>query len=519
MQYDAILVGAGVNSLAAAAHLAASGWRVGLFEKAATPGGAVKTEALTLPGYRHDVAAMNLSMFAGSAFHAKYADELKSHGFALAPAAHPFASAFPDGSFFGVSADLDTTLGRFADSRDADTWREMVAAFPARAASVGGLLGAPMTPRSLAGQAWRAWRAHGAGGTADLMRLLAASPRAWLTETFRDPKVQATLGAWGMHLDFAPDIAGGAVFPYLEAMANQCFGMVIGAGGAGTLTDALCAMIRARGGEIHCATEVTEICVENGRAVGVRLDDGTVTRAAKAVLANVAPRGLARLLKQGSGDARYDAGLARFRHGPGTMMIHLALDALPPWRAAGLQRFAYVHIAPSLDYMASVYTEAMAGLLPRAPILVVGQPTVVDPSRAPEGRHTLWVQVRALPADIRGDAAGEITGTDWAELREAYADRAMALLEQYAPGLGAHVLARTVESPADLEARNPNLVGGDQVCGSHHLDQNFLYRPVRGHADWSTPVKALHLIGAASWPGAGTGAASGFMAASRIAGK
>ena len=168
--------------------------------------------------------------------------------------------------------------------------------------------------------------------------------------------------------------------------------------------------------------------------------------------------------------------------------------------------------------MARTYREAMAGLLPAEPVLVVGQPTVYDPSRAPDGQHVLWLQVRVLPAEVRGDAAGLLEPAHWDQLKEAYADRALALLEQHAPGVGAQVLARHVMSPVDLERDNPNLVGGDSLSGSHHLDQFFCFRPAFGHSRWRTSVPGLYMVGASTWPGAGTGAGSGFMLAKDLAG-
>jgi phytoene dehydrogenase-like protein len=236
------------------------------------------------------------------------------------------------------------------------------------------------------------------------------------------------------------------------------------------------------------------------------------------VIGGVAPRALEELLPSGSGDERFDRAMRDFRHAPGTMMIHLAMDDLPAWPDAALRRFAYVHLAPSLDAMARTYAEAMAGFLPAEPVIVVGQPTAIDPSRAPEGKHVLWLQVRVLPAEIRGDAAGEIVERDWDAAREAYAERALAVVERHAPGLSQRIVARRVMSPLDLEKWNPNLVGGDQICGSHHLAQNFLFRPAPGAADWRTPVKNFFLTGAATWPGAGVGAGSGFMLARELAG-
>jgi phytoene dehydrogenase-like protein len=168
--------------------------------------------------------------------------------------------------------------------------------------------------------------------------------------------------------------------------------------------------------------------------------------------------------------------------------------------------------------MARTYAQAKAGLLPDEPVIVVGQPTVFDPSRAPAGHHTLWVQVRMAPGTIAGDAAGTIAATDWPTAATPIAERVLDIIETHAPGFRSRILARRIVTPAELEADNPNLVGGDQVCGSHHLAQHFLFRPARGHADGSTPVAGLHLTGAAVWPGAGTGAGPGFLLARKLAG-
>lgn len=518
---DAIIIGSGINSLAAATHLLSKGWRVEIFEAASEPGGAVKSGAYTAPGFRHDWAAMNLSLFAGSGFHQKYAAELAAHGLEFAPAADCFATAFPDGTWLGVSNDAEANAARIAalSETDAETWRAMTADFGARAEAIFAILGSPMGSGALGGLFWKLLRKLKPAGLSDLGRFLMMSPRAWLDESFESDKVKAMLAAWGMHLDFAPDIAGGALFPYLEGMANQAFGMALGKGGADTATRALVALIEAKGGVLRCDARVAAVLTEKGRAKGVRLESGEEIMAKKAVIANVAPSALA-ALTGGSGDDGFDRGMAAYAHAPGTMMIHAALDAPLDWAAGEeLKRFAYVHLAPSLDQMARTYAQAKAGLLPDEPVIVVGQPTAVDPSRAPEGRHTLWLQVRMAPGEIRGDAAGRIEARAWDAAAEPMAERAFDIIERYAPGARGHVVARRVVTPAELEADNPNLVGGDQVCGSHHLSQHFLFRPARGRADGSTPVKGLHLTGAAVWPGAGTGAGSGYMLAQKLAGK
>ena len=518
--FDAVIVGAGHNALAAALHLCVKDWSVGVFERADHVGGCIATSELVASGYRSDHAAMNLSLFAGSAFHQAYGRELASHGLTFVPIDKPFASAFPDRSWLGVSTDAEATAQRIAalSPADADRWREMAAAFHTEATHIGGLLGTPMTGKALLRYLWKTWRARGLPWMIDTARFLALSPRAWLDQEFESERLKAMMAAWGMHLDFAPDISGGAVFPYLECMASQAFGMMIGQGGADTVSNALRKAVNARGGAIETGADVTRITRRAGRATGVTLKDGRHISATRAVIAGTTPAALV-ALTGGTEDARYDRMAGKFAHAPGTMMIHLALDALPDWAAGTeLQDYAYVHLAPSLAQMAQTYVDAKAGLLPAEPVLVVGQPTVYDPSRAPAGKHVLWVQVRMAPSQIRGDAKGEITATDWTQARTPFAARALDILERYAPGTQARITAQYVVSPADLEAWNPNLVGGDQIAGSHHIAQNFLFRPMRGFSDWSTPVKNLHLTGASTWPGAGTGAGSGYMLAQSLAG-
>jgi phytoene dehydrogenase-like protein len=518
-KYDAVVVGAGINGLAAAVHLATKGWSVLLLEKSDMAGGAVKTRELTLPGFRHDLYAMNLSMFAGSPFFAEHQQLLVEHGLRLCPAERTFASAFPDGSLLGVERDLEATAGRIQalSAKDARRWRQLVAAFGADAPPLFQLLAAPMPSLALLRVLWRAWRDRGTAWIAGMVRLLTLSPRAWLDRHFENDQLKTTLAVWGMHLDFPPDMAGGALFPYLESMACQSAGIFIGQGGADTVIKAMLSAFRALGGDVLLETEASEILTQGGHAYGVLLADGRRMLARRSVIANLGPKVLyGTLLKSANASARRQR--ERFRHGPGTMMIHLALDALPQWSAgAELQQYAYVHLAPSMEAMTAAYAEAVAGLLPRVPVIVVGQASAVDPSRAPPGKHVLWIQVRVLPATVSGDAAGEIAGTQWDNIKEAYADRVLALLETYAPGLSQNVLARVVLSPQDLERDNPNLVGGDSLGGSHHLDQNLLFRPAFGYSRYRTPVAGLYMVGASTWPGAGTGAGSGFLCAQLLA--
>lgn len=519
--YDAVIIGAGHNGLACAIHLARRGWKVGVFEAKDEAGGAVKTREVTLPGFRHDLCAMNLSMFAGSPFLKEHGEALGRHGLAFAAAEDCFSSVFPDGSWFGVSKTLDKTLARLGDlsPKDADAWTAMLQEFGAAAPHIFGLLGSPMPSWAASKVVWKAWRERGTSWVLDTLRLLLSSPRGFLDARFENAKIKATLAAWGMHLDFPPDVAGGALFPYLESMANQAFGMVIGKGGADTMIKAMTGYLAELGGELHLGTPVKHIALAHGAASGIVLGSGERVTASRAVIANVTPHVLlGGLLPNGTGKP-VDAKFRAFRPGPGTMMVHLALDRPVSWTAGpDLSHFAYVHIAPTLDCMTRAYSQAMDGLLPEAPVLVVGQPTAIDPSRAPKGKHILWVQVRVLPKHVKADAAGQIAGTDWAGIKNAYADRIIDLIESHAPGTKTSIIGRAVFSPDDLEAENPCLIGGDNLSGSHHLDQNFIFRPLAGYSRYKMPVDRLFMCGAATWPGAGTGAGSGYLLGKMLAG-
>lgn len=516
---DAIIIGAGINSLACACNLAVKGWKVAVYEQAPEAGGAVKTGGYTLPGFQHDWAAMNLSLFAGSEFCSDNKEELAAHGLQFAPSPHPFASAFPDGRWLGISNDVALTTARIRgfSAADAAAWTKLTNDFPTEAKTIFALLGSPINLRAFTSLCWKTWRAKGVGGSLDLARFLMMSPRAWLDQTFESEHVKATLAVWGMHLDFAPDIAGGALFPYLEAMSGQAFGMVLGRGGAATVIKSMRNMIEAHGGAIYCNERVASIDHSAGQAQGITLADGRQIWAKKSVIANVTPAALIRLTGP-TGDARHEAAMKGFQHAPGTMMIHLAMDDLPDWTAPELKRFAYVHLAPSMDQMARTYAQAKAGMLPDEPVIVCGQPTVVDPSRAPAGKHVLWLQVRMVPGAIKGDAKGELDAVNWADTAEPMANRALDILECYAPGVRSKILGRHIVTPDMLEADNPNLVGGDQICGSHHLHQHFVNRPARGFADGSTPIKNLYHTGAAVWPGGGTGAGPGTLLAKKLSG-
>jgi len=507
--FDAVIIGGGVNGMGAAALLAKRGRRVLLLEANEKCGGAIRTEEVTLPGFRHDLFATNLSLFAGGPIMAALKDDLIKHGLDFVPSTKPFCSVFPDGKALGVIQDFAATEANIARiaPEDLDAWRALSAKLGLLAPHILPILGNELPSFKAAKALYKSWRALGTHEFLSLIRLLLQSTRAFTSEHFTARETRALAASWGMHLDYGPDIAGGALFAFLESIGGQMFGMVLGKSGADVITKALCGVITEYGGEIRTSSRVSSIISENGKAVGVTLAHGEVIKA-KDIIANINPALIPALLDSSERSKPSISEVTKFQPGLSTMMIHLAMDQLPQWRAKEAREYNYVHIGPYLDDMALTYAEAAAGKLPSSPTLVVGQPTLTDPSRAPAGKHVLWVQVRVLPQ-----------GIDWASEGERYADRIIEIIESYAPGTKASILARKVMTPSDLESCNAILIGGDSLGGSDHLSQFFFLRPTPAWSRHRTPIKNLWICGSGTWPGGGVGGGTGALVASALGAK
>jgi phytoene dehydrogenase-like protein len=521
--HDAVVVGSGVNSLAAAALLARAGWNVAVLEREDVLGGAIRTAEITEPGYRHDVFSAWHPLWVGGAAHAELGEDLARHGLEYLNTELPTATAFPDGAsaFLHRTADANADeLDRHA-AGDGDAWRALLDEFFPNADLSFGVLGTELFSSSGLGLGMKAYRRLGRRGLIELAGHMLVSSRDWLTATFRSERAHGLLAPWVLHTGLGPDAAGSGFMTQVIAVAIQEGGMPIPRGGGDRLVHALAAVIRAHGGVCETGKDVERVLVEGGRAAGVRLAGGDTVTAARAVLANVTPTQLyGRLLADGDVPAPVAEAGKRFRYGRGEMQIHLALSEPPRWEGdERLGGTALVHVTPGLDGVSRAVNEAERGMLPAEATIVVGQPLTMDASRAPEGAGLLWIQLQELPWQVKGDAAGELDAGDgtWTEeLRERYADRVVARLSRHVPNLEASIRGRAVLSPADLEAANINLRHGDPYAGSLALDQNFLWRPFPAQPGHETPVGGLYHIGASTHPGPGLGAGSGTLVAQAL---
>ncbi|MET3432517.1 phytoene dehydrogenase-like protein [Herbaspirillum seropedicae] len=526
---DVIFVGSGINSLVGAALLARRGKRVLVLERNDRAGGCIRTEEL-FPGYTHEVLSSWYPLFMGSPAYAELADDLKAAGLELLQPAYTTGLVTPDGQGLALRQDLADAAARIDALAPGDGAALLAMAqrlFGQDSALTFGLLGSDPYGGKLLRLLFSEWRARGLDGLLGFGADAMESFRRWAQRTLTSDLARALIAPWVLHSGLGPDDATSALIGKLTFAAVVSGGMPVVKGGGSQLVAALSRLIAQHGGEVRTHADVARILTHGEgrkqRATGVALADGTQLQAAQAVVCNVTPPQLyGRLLAQAPQQVRQRA--QGYQFGRGGMQIHFALNAPPAWTTPELLQVPLVHLAESMEQVCANVTEANNGYLPARPTLAIGQPTTADPSRAPAGGWILWIQMQELPTRIKGDAAGEIDippdGRWNTAVREAFADRVQARLERLMPGLGKQVVGRRAYSPADLEALNCNLVGGDPYSGVCSPDQFFWLRPFagsQGARGQQTTVANVFHIGASTHPGPGLGAGSGYRVAQRLA--
>lgn len=519
-KYDFIIVGSGINSLVCAALLAKKGHKVIVLERNDRLGGCIRTEEITLPGFKHDVLSCWHPLFVTSPAYAALKDDLHNNGLEYLNTDTPTAALLPDNRFFILKRSREENIKNMQTlaTGDGAAYTRAMQELEQTADLSFGLLGNELwswsTLRLLLTEVYK----NGLHGLAAYFGHSLQSCRAWLDKEFNAAEVKACIAPWVLHTGLGPESSVSAHMARLICFTLEQAGMPVVKGGSYQIVVAFQRVIEANGGVVCTNVDVNKILVRDNTAIGVSLLAGQEYFAAKAVICNVTPTQLyQRLLDAAHVPANIAEQTANYTYGRGDMQIHLALNEAPAWPDPALNDVAMVHVTPGLDGVSRAVNEAERGLLPDTATICVGQPTVLDPSRAPDGKWILWLQLQELPRSIKGDAAAEIeTPVDgcWNEqVREAYADRIVERLCRHIPNLKRAIIGRCVLSPVDLENMNINLVGGDPYSGAASLEQFLLWRPLRATKNHTTPVKRLYHIGASTHPGAGLGGVSGYLVA------
>ncbi len=517
MSYDALVVGSGPNGLTAAITLAEHGLRVLVLEASGRAGGAVATEELTLPGFKHDPFSSVYPAGAASPVFAKM--PLADHGLRWIHPPACLAHPLPDGSAIALYRGLDQTVASLEALApgDGERWRAFASPYVAHFDALRSTMLSGFPP--LRGPA-RLTLGIGPAGMARFTQLLFSSAQTFGERLFAGEGPRGWLYGSAMHSDVPPSGRGSAIAAAYLTLLGHGAGWPSPEGGAGRLAAALLSYLAALGGEVRTGARVVRIVAERGRVVGVELAGGGLAggvrpaggeRAENAsasaggerlsaplVIADVMPNSLAKL----AGDAlpdRYAKALRRYRYGPATLKVDWALAGPIPWSASQAREAGTVHLGgPASEVLAT--TSAMKDGLPERPFMLLGQQSLADPSRAPAGKHTAWAYTHGPP------------GLDWSARSERHVERMEAHVERYAPGFKDLILARHVLGPRDLETRNANLVNGDVGGGSYALSQ-VLFRPVRSLAPYRTPLRGCYIASAATFPGGAVHGVPGHAAA------
>jgi phytoene dehydrogenase-like protein len=519
--FDVVFVGAGHNALVAASYLAKEGRSVCLLDKHTHPGGWVRTEELTLPGFQHDTYSALHPIFVGGPVFSELGADLGAHGLHYVQGPVSTGTAFPDGRSAVINTDPEALRAELDRLGERNAWTRLNTDIAPLLSSV-----MPLLSMDLASPEATAIIERLRNDTASPLpfaTLLSTSALDLLGGSFNSEELVMAYLPWLLHLGLGPRDAGGALWSVI-LMAALGAGNPAPVGGSGRLTEALSKLVLNHGGQIRTNVDVDSIVVTDGRATGVRTATGDVLNARQAVVASTTPNHLyGRLLRDASGippAARVQAG--RYRFVRGCFQISLALSRRPKFADSRLDSGGAFNLGRGVRALLASVRQAEDGLLPKYPSISWHEPTAVDPSRAPAEKALVRLQVFETPLFPRGDVAGHIDadGRWTGALAERFADRVIDEAAQYVPGLKDSVLARHIISPADLAASNPNAGPGDHGAGHNALSQAFTQRPIPAHrGGYATPVPDLYLIGAATWPGPGVGGTSGRAVARRLLGQ
>ncbi|PPS43450.1 beta-carotene ketolase CrtO [Chroococcidiopsis sp. TS-821] len=517
--YDVVIIGAGHNGLVCAAYLLKAGYSVLLLEKRSIPGGAATTEESLpqeAPGFKFNLCAIDHEFIHLGPVVEEL--ELEKYGLEYLECDPVVFCPHPDGKYFLGHKSLEKTCAEIArySERDAkkyaeytDYWQRalgaMIPMFNAPPKSVIDILGNYDIKKirdlfSVIGAPSK---------TLDFIRTMLTSAEDLLNEWFDSEFLKAPLARLAAELGAPPSQKTIAVGAIMMAMRHDP-GMARPRGGTGALVQALLNLVKSKGGVVLCDQRVEKILVDNGKAVGVRVAGGQEYRANKGVISNIDAKRVFLQLVDKSDIDQVEPNLRErlerriVNNNETILKIDLALDEVPRF-----ERFDHkdeyligsVLIADSVSHVEKAHSECTLGKIPDDdPSMYLVVPTVRDPSMAPPGKHTAWIEFFA-PYQIAGAEGTGLNGTGWTdELKNKVADRVIDKLADYAPNVKNAIIARQVESPAELGERL-GAYKGNYYHVDMTLDQMVFFRPLPEIANYRTPIDNLYLTGAGTHPG------------------
>jgi phytoene dehydrogenase-like protein len=449
--------------LSAAIVLAQAGLRVHVLEAESTPGGAARTMELTLPGFLHDFGSAVHPLGVGSPFFSSL--PLAEHGLEWVHSPAPLAHPLDDGT--AVMLERDLRDAQAALGIDGKTWGKLMQPFAERWKEF-----APEVLRPLPSIPRHPWLMARFGMNALL-------PARTIARRFQSERTRALFAGLAAHSLLSLDEPLSGAVAMLMAIPAHAVGWPIPRGGSQSLTHALCRYLATLGGTVKTSSRVDSLSA---------LPDYDL------VLCDVAPRQLLRIAEQHLSTS-YKRRLARYRYGLGVFKVDYALSRPIPWKASECLRAASLHLGGSFEEIAASEKAARNGQPAERPFVLLAQPSLFDPSRAPAGKHTAWAYCH-VPNGSNVDMLGRLEDQ----------------IERFAPGFRECVLARRVFSPRDLESMDANLIGGDIAGGALSIRQ-FLFRPTWRR--YATSARNLYLCSASTPPGGGVHGMCGYHAAKK----